>query len=104
MPPNASRDALQRLCRRGLEPLRESFGPVTITSGFRTPATNRAVGGASQSRHLYRSFPTEVAADVICRDGESWRWFEALDEWWPGGLGFYRSHIHVDVRPYRARW
>ncbi|MCP3821525.1 D-Ala-D-Ala carboxypeptidase family metallohydrolase [Streptomyces sp. A3M-1-3] len=38
-----------------LEALRHALGdqPVTVTSGFRSRACNDAVGGASDSRHLY---------------------------------------------------
>lgn len=104
MPPDRSLDALRRLCGGGLEHLRAEFGPVTITSGFRTPTTNRVVGGAPKSRHLYLTFPGEVAADVVCKRGNPVQWFQHLDQSWGGGLGLYDSHIHLDVRPYRARW
>lgn len=35
-----------------LQPVREHFGkPVTINSGYRSPALNNAVGGSSRSQH-----------------------------------------------------
>ncbi|MFN8995828.1 MAG: D-Ala-D-Ala carboxypeptidase family metallohydrolase, partial [Pseudomonadota bacterium] len=39
--------ALNLLCHEVLEKVRAEFGPVTVTSGFRSPAVNRAVEGRS---------------------------------------------------------
>ena len=38
---------------RGLEELRDIVGPIGILSGYRDPQHNAAVGGASNSQHLY---------------------------------------------------
>lgn len=48
-----------------LEAVRTLLGslPITITSGYRCPDLNAAVGGASSSAHLYG-----LAADFVCPD------------------------------------
>ena len=52
-PSDAEWAALGRLVALILDPLREALGrPVRVTSGFRSQAVNRAVGGASTSQHL----------------------------------------------------
>ena len=43
---------LAYLCHMVLQPLRDKFGPIRITSGYRCPELNHAVGGASNSHHL----------------------------------------------------
>lgn len=46
-------DNLRALCRNVLEPARVAFGsPIYITSGYRCPALNKAVGGKITSQHL----------------------------------------------------
>lgn len=43
-----------------LDPLREAYGsPITVNSGYRGPALNKAVGGATKSQHM-----TGEAADL----------------------------------------
>ena len=37
-----------------LDPLREAWGaPIIVSSGYRSPKLNRAVGGAKTSQHMY---------------------------------------------------
>lgn len=44
--------ALTLLCEKVLEPVRAHFGkPVRITSGYRSPRVNVAVGGSATSQH-----------------------------------------------------
>jgi len=45
--------ALTALCAHVLEPVRMRFGPVAITSGYRSPIVNKAVGGAKTSQHTF---------------------------------------------------
>lgn len=43
---------LRALCVAVLDPLRESLGvPIKVTSGYRSPALNAAVGGSATSQH-----------------------------------------------------
>lgn len=50
-----------------LDVIREKVGkPILISSGFRCPVLNKAVGGASNSQHQ-----KGLAADLICADMES---------------------------------
>ena len=39
------------LCENVLQPLRDALGPITISSGLRVPALNKAIGGSSSSQH-----------------------------------------------------
>ena len=51
-PPTAVKN-LHRLVEQVLDPLREAWGgPIHVSSGYRCPALNRAVGGAPASQHM----------------------------------------------------
>lgn len=44
---------LRSLCENVLEPLRQWYGkPIVISSGYRCPALNQAVGGVATSQHM----------------------------------------------------
>ena len=59
-PPPQAVAALRLLCQHVLEPVRAHFArPVAITSGYRSPALNKAVGGAANSAHVLG-----LAADI----------------------------------------
>ncbi|WFE38666.1 D-Ala-D-Ala carboxypeptidase family metallohydrolase [Micromonospora sp. WMMD998] len=83
-----------------LEALRHSLGdkPLYVTSGFRSVACNRKVGGTAGSQHLYGN-----AADLISRSRtlcEVAR--SARDQGFSGifGPGYpdHGDHVHVDSR------
>ena len=52
--------AMRRLCDNALEKIRSIVGPMTISSGYRCPALNKAVGGSQSSLHLKGR-----AADIV---------------------------------------
>lgn len=104
LPPPASVAALRRLCVEVLEPLRVHFGPCHVTSGYRSAAYNRSVGGASDSRHVYDKHPSGPAADVRFERGTPEKWAAVAISLRVGGVGLYKTHIHVDQRRGLVRW
>lgn len=85
-----------------LEKIRVHFGkPVTINSGYRTEAKNKAVGGAAYSQHKYG-----LAADIHI-DGVTPKQIASYVETLlpnTGGIGIYKTFTHIDVRKVRSRW
>lgn len=66
---------IQNLCEVVLEPLRQQVNePVIISSGYRCPQLNRAVGGSPTSQHM-----TGEACDIHHSDPQTLRdWFAIL--------------------------
>lgn len=79
----------------------EVSAPIIINSGYRTPAHNKKVGGATNSYHMLG-----VAADISCARIPVQKLYDIcaarLNGW--GGLGKYKSFVHVDIRPTKSRW
>jgi zinc D-Ala-D-Ala carboxypeptidase len=54
--------ALRGLCANILQPLRDSVEkPLVVSSGYRCPRLNRAIGGSVTSQHMEGR-----AADIVC--------------------------------------
>lgn len=85
-----------------LQKIRDHYAKaVNINSSYRTPAKNKAVGGATYSQHLYGT-----AADFHIKGVTPKQIAAYVETLIPntGGIGIYDSFIHVDVRGQRARW
>ena len=85
-----------------LQKIRKHFGKsVTITSAYRTPPKNKAVGGQAYSQHLYGR-----AADIKVK-GVTPKKVAAYAETLlknKGGIGIYSTFTHIDTRSTKARW
>ncbi len=42
---------IQKLVTRVVQPIRSAIGPVRVSSGYRNPNLNRAIGGSVKSQH-----------------------------------------------------
>ena len=42
---------IQALIRKVVQPMRDALGPIRISSGYRSPELNRAIGGSRKSQH-----------------------------------------------------
>jgi hypothetical protein len=98
-------DTALELCRF-LEKVRAAFGnkPIIITSGNRPPAINRAVGGASNSEHLY-SAKDVGAVDFWIKGADIYAIQNWCDKNWPYSLGYGadRGFVHLGMRQGRPR-
>lgn len=65
-PDARTKENLLALIENVLDPIRESWGmPIYVNSGYRCTKLNKAVGGVSNSQHLYGE-----AADIDTRKGK----------------------------------
>ena len=104
MPEAGDLNALKQLCDVILEPLRDAVQrPVRITSGFRSGAVNRAIGGAKGSQHMLGE-----AVDLKVRGFDATQLLEIIVEM---GLPFDQvisydpergGHVHVSYTTRRA--
>ena len=90
--------ALITLCNKVLQPARDMYGkPIRVNSGFRSPAVNKAVGGAPNSQHTRG----EAADITVFSKEENKKLFELIRD----NLSFDQlinernySWIHVSYR------
>lgn len=108
--PEEQEAALKAFVEGNLQPLRDFLGTqIFITSAYRTPEYNKAVGGVSNSYHLYDkgdAFAVDIMAlgvdpPIIKVMIEGLIRLGVMQE---GGLGLYKNFVHYDNRGYRARW
>jgi uncharacterized protein YcbK (DUF882 family) len=90
---------LARLAWSVLVPLRQRFGRIVITSGYRPRALNAKVNGGDSSRHL-----SGCAADFVLKHPAKKAWEEVLNSGVPWNwdrLTYYeeRGRFHADIDP-----
>lgn len=78
--------------------VREKWGsPLIITSGYRPPNVNKAIGGASKSQHLFFR-----AIDMFPANGDLnglWELVKRDSRFTGLGDGRKKKFIHCDIRP-----
>ncbi|MGB3297329.1 MAG: D-Ala-D-Ala carboxypeptidase family metallohydrolase [Phormidesmis sp.] len=92
-----------KLCKY-MDGVRKYLGdrPITVTSGYRDPVSNKAVGGVSDSRHLCGD-----AIDFFVEGMDVVETFNRLKKYHPtGGLAVGAGFVHLDLRSdsQASRW
>lgn len=100
-PGDAEIAALRSLCIEVLEPVRKHFDrPVIVSSGYRSPKLNRAIGGSSSSQHCKGEAADFTVPGVSVLD---------LAQWMHRNLNYdqliyeFGSWVHVSYRAGRLR-
>ena len=90
---------LKALCENIMQPLRDWYGkPINITSGYRSPALNRAIKGAANSDHMKGqavdfTLPKEDYPKVFEWLRNNVNYTQIIDE-----FGFSWIHISYDAK------
>lgn len=85
-----------------LQRIRSHFNrAVTINSGYRTHARNKAVGGAKYSQHQYGIAADIVVSKIAPKDVADYAETILANT---GGIGRYATFTHIDVRKEKSRW
>jgi zinc D-Ala-D-Ala carboxypeptidase len=94
---------IQRSIVDALQQLRDALGlRVSIVSGVRCKAHNKAIGGAPNSQHVLG-----IAADIHVEritPEKLYAIVDAIPAFRNGGVGYGFGRFHVDTRAGRARW
>jgi len=79
---------LKELCNKILQPVRNHFGPVTVTSGFRSPELSLKIGSSITSQHCKAEACDFEVAGVDNADLAYWI-KDNLEDWDQMILEFY---------------
>lgn len=83
-----------------LQKIRDKFGvSVTINSGYRCYTHNRAVGGATGSRHT-----KGMAADIVVKGIKPTEVAKYAESIGVLGIGLYDTFVHIDTRTHKSFW
>ncbi len=83
-----------------LQRIRNHFNkPVIINSGYRCGKHNKAVGGATLSKHKFG-----MAADIVVRDVRPQEVAKYCESIGIKGIGLYSTFVHIDTRRKKSFW
>ena len=82
-----------------LQRLRDKIGRLSITSAYRCPRHNKAVGGSTKSQHKLGT-ATDIVSHTLTPEEVAKEANKLFN-----GMGVYKTFVHIDSRTgKRARW
>ena len=100
-PDDWTTENLRQVAINVFQPLRDAFGcPIYVSSGYRCPELNRAIGGAKRSQHMEgRAFDLDADIYGRCTNAEIFRWLKENVEFdqliWEFGDESNPDWVHV---------
>lgn len=99
MPPEV-RERVKELMERLLQPLRDAWGsPLTVTSGYRCEALNKAVKGSATSAHV-----CGWAADLVPANGQIDKFYAFTEKWLKDNKIVFDQCIRERNRAGTSQW
>ena len=100
-PPQEVLHNLQDLVALILQPLANEFGRVNVNSGYRSPALNKAVGGAATSQHM-KGLAADIEVpgmsnyDLACHIRDNYKFDQLILEFYTPG-DETSGWVHVSI-------
>jgi len=91
---------LQALVDNVLQPARDALGVIMVTSAYRSPEVNKAIGGSSSSQHCFAQ-----AADLKFKGGNDvlFNWLKENTDFdqliWEFGTDDAPAWVHISYSP-----
>ena len=100
-PDDWTTENLRKVAEHVFQPLRDAFGcPIYVSSGYRSPELNAAIGGSKRSQHV-EGRALDLDADVFgrCTNSQIFNWIRENLEFdqmvWEFGSGDNPDWVHV---------
>ena len=97
-------EGIQRIITNLIQPMRDALGPIRVSSGYRNPELNRAIGGSRTSQHC----KGEALDLQFWKDGQMYK--EIYDWVIQSGLDFDQminefdfAWIHISLKKEKNR-
>ncbi|MHA1233130.1 MAG: D-Ala-D-Ala carboxypeptidase family metallohydrolase [Candidatus Helarchaeota archaeon] len=109
-PDESQWNAIELLCQNILQPIRNIFGPIRITSGYRSPELNKKIGGSEFSNHCLGQaadfepiYPNVRMIDIFEYIARNLEFRELIAEYFPTGWIHVAFRINENIKQIKLK-